>query len=79
MLKDYSKIIYQFNKDNQRISQIKASIIDQQLIIQRIDFNDWEYSPRTGKVIGYDTFDEENTSKLALRLRAFTLRTLFVC
>lgn len=72
MLKDYSKVLYAVNQDNRRIHEIRASIIDQQLIIQRSDFNDWEFNPRSGLVVGYDSFDKENTAKLASRLRAFT-------
>lgn len=72
MLKDYSKILYEVSNNNQRFAQIKASIIDEQLVIQRTDFNVREYNPLTGIVYGYDSFDKENTAKLASRLNTFT-------
>lgn len=72
MFKNYEKIIYDITDNGKRFALITATIINRQLIIRRVDFNDWETNPRTGKVEGVEYFDEKNTAKLTQRLQAYT-------
>lgn len=72
MLKNYDKVLYDITDSGKRFAQITASVVDRQLVIRRVDYNDWDTNPKTGEVEGIDYLDEESTAKLALRLRANT-------
>lgn len=69
MLKNYSKTLYEVNRDNKRYCVISASIVGRSLNIRRTDYQEWEYNAHTGIVDGLDFLDEENTKKLCERFR----------
>ena len=72
MLKNYSKTLFDVRHNNERYATLTASVIDEQLIIRRIDYNDFEINKRTGEVEGVDFFDKINTQKLAKAMQATT-------
>ena len=63
MLKNYSKILFEVRHNNDRYASLTASIIDEQLIIRRIDYDNFETNRKTGEVECVDVFDKENTEK----------------
>ena len=75
MLKDYTKTLYEINKDNTRYCLISASIVDSSLRIHRIDYQKWEFS-NSGIVESVDALDEENTKKLCGLFRITTSPSL---
>lgn len=43
---------------------MRGSVVDRELQIREIDYEQWEYNRLTGTVEGIDYFDEENTRRL---------------
>lgn len=76
MLKNFSKTLFDVRHNNERYASLTASIIDEELIIRRIDYNDFEINRKTGEVEGVDFFDKKNTKKLATHFRATTSQNL---
>lgn len=72
MLKNYSKTLFDVRHNNERYATLTASIIDEQLIIRRIDYDDFETNRKTGEVECVDVFDKENTEKFANTFRTTT-------
>lgn len=72
MLKDYSKNIYEFSKNNTLYSVIRASVEGQYLQIHIVEYQRWQRNSQTGIVEELYTLDQENTKKFCERFRITT-------
>lgn len=72
MLRDYSKVLHETQKDGKPFSVVEAFICGGKLQIERVDFEEWERNRRNGQVEIQYYFDEANTNLLAETLGADT-------
>lgn len=64
MLEDYAATLYDVKQNDEPFCVINVSVTGRKLHIQRVDFDQWEYNRRTGRVEGLDALDEANTKRL---------------
>lgn len=72
MLRDYSKVLYESQKNGKLFCIVAATICGGKLQIERVDFEAWEYNRRNGQVEIQYFFNEANTALLAEAVDAMT-------
>lgn len=69
---DYSKTLYESNRNGKPYCRVGVSLNGGELIVWRFDFEEWEYNSRTGIVESSYSLDLLNTQQFCSSLKKYS-------